>query len=453
MSIDPASTPVLVAAAGSPWESRALEMLERRDGGLLLVKRCVDLPDLLATASAGVASAAVVSPTLPGLDADSVATLRRHGLGIVLVAAPEELLDGDAERLRRLGIEHLLASSELGSLVETLLAAGADSVATNPTDLDRQLDGRLGGQPGGRLGGQPGGRADPDEVPTPGRVLAVWGPTGAPGRTTVAVGIASEIARSGRDVLLADVDAYGGAVAQHLGVLDEVSGLLAAARAANTGQLDPQRLTGLARQVDDRLRVLTGLPRPDRWQEVRPVAFEELLDHAVQVSPYVVLDLGFSLESEPVDAFGSSAPQRNEMTLTSLLRADEVLVVGSADPIGLSRLARGLVDLGNLLPGVRPRVVVNRTRSSLGWSDRDIRGMVEGFVPSVDVHFLPEDRAAADAALMAGRSLAESGESALGDALAALTAAVLGHAAHAAHAGHASPRRLRLRRRRAGTAR
>lgn len=446
MSSDPASTPVLVAAAGSPWESRALELLERRDGGLLLVKRCVDLPDLLATASAGVASAAVVSPTLPGLDADSVATLRRHGLGIVLVAAPEELLDGDAERLRRLGIEHLLASTELGILAETLLAAGAGSVAGHPAGRSGQLDGQLGGQ----FDRQPGGLADADGGPTPGRVLAVWGPTGAPGRTTVAVGIAGEIAGSGREVLLIDVDAYGGAVAQHLGVLDEVSGLLAAARAANTGQLDPQRLTALARQVGDRLRVLTGLPRPDRWQEVRPVAFEELLDHAIAVSPYVVLDLGFSLESEPVDAFGSSAPKRNEMTLTSLLRADEVLVVGSADPVGLSRLARGLVDLGNLLPGVRPRVVVNRTRSSLGWSDRDIRGMVEGFVRSVDVHFLPEDRAAADAALMAGRSLAESGDSALGDALAALTAAVLGSAGHA---GQSSPRRLRLRRRRAGTAR
>ena len=36
--------------------------------------------------------------------------------------------------------------------------------------------------------------------------------------------------------------------------------------------------------------------------------------------------------------------------------------------------------------------------------------MVEGFVRPVDVHFLPDDRAAADRALMAGRSLVEFGD-------------------------------------------
>ena len=101
------------------------------------------------------------------------------------------------------------------------------------------------------------------------------------------------------------------------------------------------------------------------------------------------------------------------MTLTAVRSADEVLVVGAADPVGLARLARGLVELRDLVPGVRPRVVVNRTRPSLGWSDREIRGMVEGFVTPLDVHFLPDDRAAADRALMAGQSLAETGESEL----------------------------------------
>ena len=106
------------------------------------------------------------------------------------------------------------------------------------------------------------------------------------------------------------------------------------------------------------------------------------------------------------------------MTLRRRTRADEVLVVGAADPVGLARLARGLVELRDLLPGVRPRVVVNRTRPSLGWTDREIRGMVEGFVTPLDVHFLPEDRAAADRALMAGRSLASRATRRCGRALA-----------------------------------
>ncbi|MEP7089696.1 MAG: hypothetical protein ABI776_06250 [Nocardioidaceae bacterium] len=421
----PAGVLVLVAAAGAPWEAGALERLERRGSGIVLARRCVDLTDLLATAGAGLASVAVVSPTLPGLDTDSLTALRRSGVGVVLVAAPEELADGDAERLRRLGIEHLLSTAELDSLAGTVLAAGGD---------------------GGHLPLEPTG---PDLEPgtTTGTVVAVWGPTGAPGRTTVAVGVATEIARAGHEVLLVDADGYGGAVAQHLGVLDEASGLLGAARAANTGRLDGVRLAALARQVGDGLRVLTGLPRPDRWQEVRPVAFDDVLEEAVRLAPYVVLDLGFSLEVEAVDPFGTGTPQRNQMTLASLARADEVVVVGSADPVGLGRLARGLVELRDVVPAVRARVVVNRTRPSLGWSDREIRGMVEGFVQPVGVHFLPDDRVAADRALMAGRSLADSGESALRTALADLAAGVLGEPQ--THTGT----RRGVRRRRSGRAR
>ena len=364
-----------------------------------------------------------MSPALPGLDADSVVALRRAGLGVVLVAAPEELQDGDTERMRRLGIDHVVASTELDSLPDTLASAG-DGVP------DR---------------GEPSWDDDVVErPPSHGRVVAVWGPTGAPGRTTVAVGIAGELAQAGHDTLLVDADAYGGAVAQHLGVLDEVSGLLAAARAANAGQLDATRLSDLARQVRDWLRVLTGLPRPDRWQEVRPAAFEELLERSAELAAYTVLDVGFGLEGDPPDPFGPAAPQRNQLTLTAVERADEVVVVGAADPVGLARLARGIVELRDVVPGLRPRVVVNRTRPSLGWSDREIRGMVEGFVTPVEVHFLPEDRAAADRALMAGRTLAESGDSPLRTAVATLARAVAGERPEA-------PARRGLRRRRAGT--
>ena len=132
-------------------------------------------------------------------------------------------------------------------------------------------------------------------------MVAVWGPAGAPGRTTVAVGLAAEPAGRGQDTFLLDVDPYGGAVAQHLGVLDEVSGLLAAARPPTPACSTPDRLAGLARQVDDRLRVLTGLPRPDRWRggaarglrarcSTRPPGWRS--------AGLVVLDTGFSLESD-----------------------------------------------------------------------------------------------------------------------------------------------------------
>ena len=55
--------------------------------------------------------------------------------------------------------------------------------------------------------------------------------------------------------------------------------------------------------------------------------------------------------STPGSASSTTRPQigarpgRNQMTLGALEAADEVVVVGAADPVGLSRLARGLVEL------------------------------------------------------------------------------------------------------------
>ena len=254
-----------------------------------------------------------------------------------------------------------------------------------------------------------------------GRVLAVWGPAGAPGRTTVAAALAAESARRHRRTLLVDADPYGGAVAQQLGILDEVSGLLSAARLASAGQLE-ERFTSVQRGIDGYLSVVTGLPRGDRWVEVRAGAIEHLLEVGREHGE-VVVDTGFSLEDDPAPDFGTR-PGRNQMTLGALEVADQVVVVGSADPVGLSRLARALVELRDLNSGRPVHVVVNRMRATLGWSERDIAGMVGGFARVAGLHFLPEDQPTVDRALVSGRTLVEVGDSALGRAVTRLADAL-----------------------------
>jgi MinD-like ATPase involved in chromosome partitioning or flagellar assembly len=268
-----------------------------------------------------------------------------------------------------------------------------------------------------------------------GRVLAVWGPAGAPGRTTVAAGLADELSASGGPVVLVDADPYGGTVAQHLGVLDEISGLLAVARMANVGTLDDAAFARSCRRVADRVDVLTGLPRADRRVEVRPDVMTTVLATAARAGD-VVVDCGFCLEDADVPL------ARDRITLDALATADEVLVVGSAEPSGLARLARGLVELRDVVPATPVRVLVNRMRPTLGWSERDIVGMVEGYVRPVAVHFLPEDRSGVDRALVAGRLLSELGESRLRSALAEVVAAM---ASSGPRAGRA--RTVRFRRR------
>ncbi len=196
----------------------------------------------------------------------------------------------------------------------------------------------------------------------------MWGPTGAPGRTTVALGIAGELARRGADPLVLDADPWGGAVGQHLGVLDEVSGLLACARLSPTGEL-PGRFLTLQRRVAG-LRVVTGLPRPDRWVEVREGTVEAIVGLGRRQGD-VVVDTGFCLEDDPAAEYAGRAG-RNTMTREAIEAADTLVVVGSADPVGLSRLARGLVELHEHTGGRPVHVVVNRMRGSLGWSEAEV---------------------------------------------------------------------------------
>lgn len=389
-----AVTVVVLVSTGAAWEARALAALQAHRATVVL-KRCVDVADLLATASTGQADVAVLAADLAGLDHTVVDDLGRYGVRVVGIATDAELT---RPRAARIGLVTLLDATEVDAVADLV-----DSLPADPTQTSE------------RPGAAPAGPRDAVDLPTasaggsPGRAIAVWGPGGAPGRTTLAGALAAELARRGLSTLLVDADPHGGAVAQQLGILDEVSGLLAGARLVAAGTLE-ERFPTVQRRLSDRLRVLTGLPRPDRWSEIRPGTLTALVEQAVQ-DGQVVLDTGFSIEPDPASDLGRAA--RNDLTREALEVADEVVLVGGADPVGLARLARAIADLRELLPHAVPRVVVNRMRPTLGWRETDVVAMLAGFGPSRGVHFLPDDQPAVDRALVAGRLLVEAGDSPL----------------------------------------
>ena len=86
---------------------------------------------------------------------------------------------------------------------------------------------------------------------------------------------------------------------------------------------------------------------------------------------------------------------------------------------------------------------MNRMRSSLAWSEREIVGMVEGFARLAGVHFLPDDRATADRALLTGSSVAETGDTDLARAFGPLVDALV---PSSVPAHRRERRRVRLRR-------
>jgi len=106
-----------------------------------------------------------------------------------------------------------------------------------------------------------------------------------------------------------------------------------------------------------------------------------------------------------------------------------VLAVGAGDPVGLQRLVRGLGELAEVLPQVRPRVVVTRVRATAVGSGphRRVSEALRRYAGISSVVTVPDDRSAHDGALLAGRSLTEHAPgSAARQAIATLAADLAG---------------------------
>lgn len=392
--------------------------LEQLRGPVTVVRRCDEFAELIAACQTGIARAAIIAFDAGELTSSLVERLREADVAVVALTD-----DDDArQRLRTLGVRHAASTVDAAALADEVTAAVADlelyrrsTPSAAYADTSRAL---LPKAPSSTEAPEPAGD---------GTVLVVWGPTGATGRTTVAVNIAAELAAMGSRVLLIDADTYGASVAAFLGLLDESAGIAQACRLADQGALDTSALKRICTEVAIEgypLHVLTGVTRPDRWAEVRPSALTRLVALARSVFDTVVVDCAFGLEADEELSFDTVAPRRNGATLRCLELADEVYAIGSADSIGVPRLVRGLAELDEAVPTVAPHVVLNKVRAaSVGRSpERQLREAWDRFGPSIPISaFLPADFEAADAALLKGAALCETAAaSPLRQAIAAL---------------------------------
>jgi MinD-like ATPase involved in chromosome partitioning or flagellar assembly len=243
--------------------------------------------------------------------------------------------------------------------------------------------------------------------PTRGSVVAVWGPHGAPGRTSLAIALAAEWAAAGNSVALADADTHGAAVAPSLALLDEAPGFAAACRLAGTGSLDAAELDRVAASHRDGFRVLTGIGRPARWPELTGERVAGVLDAVRTWAGITVVDVAASLEQDEELQSDVAAPRRNAATVETLRRADRVVAVAAADPVGLARFLRGHAELLDHVAPDAVTVVVNKVRAGAIGLDPagQVRSTLERFGGVIPRHLVPWDPGAFDAALLSGRSL------------------------------------------------
>ncbi|WP_144877249.1 P-loop NTPase [Microbacterium sp. 1.5R] len=251
---------------------------------------------------------------------------------------------------------------------------------------------------------------DPD-VRSP-RVIAVWGPQGAPGRSTVAIQLAVELARRGRRTALIDADTVAPSMALLLGLGDESPGIAAACRRAEMGALDDAELTRLAIPLTTSggtIDVLTGVGRPGRWAEVSSARLQAALTASRTWAEESVVDVSGAFDADDEATFDIAGPRRHAATVTALAEADLVLAVVAADPLGIGRFVRDNAELRRIASGARVRVIVNKVRPGpLGLDARgQIRATLDRFAGVTDVAFLPFDQRATDAALLHARPIAD----------------------------------------------
>ncbi|MGO2362520.1 MAG: AAA family ATPase, partial [Brachybacterium tyrofermentans] len=303
---------VVLCASGSDEVRIVHDLAQEKSGTARVVRRCADLAETMAVVAAGVGDVVLIDVSVRGLGRDPLATLMR---GAAVVGLRSE----EAPDQTSLGLRHLLPSSApIAEILAVLDAAVAPTEREEAWVQEPAIDG-------------------PDEA---GRLVVVWGPGGAPGRSTIAVNLAAEAVLAGEQTVLVDADTYGPAQSQMLGVLDETPGLVAACRAHDRDTLDAESLEALLPSAQPGLRLLSGIGVPARWSEVRRTSMDGLWQALARRGDLVVADVGPVLEEDEELSYDTAAPQRNAATISALESADVVIAVVAADPVSITRLLR-----------------------------------------------------------------------------------------------------------------
>lgn len=341
-----------------------------------VVRRCVDVPELLGAATSGLGDVVIVDVDLDGLDRSAVHTILTQGTAVIaLVNEYSRQVPADV------GIVHELSGAADVDQVYAVLIEAVAIAQETPMSAWEEPEAAL------------------QQCP----LITVWGPTGAPGRTFVATELAYEAAVGGVQTLLVDADTTGPCVSQVLGILDESPGIVAACRASLKGTLTPASLGALTPYVSEKMRVLSGIGVASRWAEVHPSALAQVLQVSRQIADAVIVDVSASLEEDPAAEFTGAG--RTSAALTCLENSSQILAVVSADPVSMTRFIREAERLREV-SAAPLSVVLNRMDATVSRSR--VEASLRSRVQFDDLLSIPLETTTVNRALWDGAMLAEA---------------------------------------------
>jgi len=206
------------------------------------------------------------------------------------------------------------------------------------------------------------------------RCWTVMGSVGGCGATTIAIELATALARRAPDrrVALVDLNLVDGAVAAYMG---STATMLLAEASGTPERIDASVLAAFAMRVGEGLDLLAAPRDPKAFSRVSQTAVCRLLEVACQVYDWIVIDL----------------PRHHQpWTLDVLAGSDEVLVVSELTVPALLAARSLAAEIEAELPdGAQPRIILNRLASrvfgpapSLAEAEKALQRKADGGITS-----------------------------------------------------------------------
>lgn len=173
------------------------------------------------------------------------------------------------------------------------------------------------------------------------RLVTLWSAPGSVGRTTTALNLAA-CASARMRVLVIDLDFVAPSVALLASNRDLPSLSTVLHNQQITPSVDEAFLRELAPHFDSSpkgFRVIAGLSRPERWQEIEPRLLHDLLNGLAPFFDLIVCDL---------HASSHKSLAVNAVARSMLTQADAVVALANANPLGLARMLREIHELRTL---------------------------------------------------------------------------------------------------------
>ncbi|MFW0154437.1 AAA family ATPase [Rothia sp. P6271] len=381
-----------------------IQAIERQRGAISVVRHVQELSDLIGIAHSGIARVALLVSGYEDLTASLVHQLSEAQVITLIIVDPGES-------------RHIAGAHTISSLTETQELLKHIEHITSTEDHKTHNNNHIETEKT-----QITSQHRTEEEPQPqalhhAKILTVWGGAGSPGRSTIATNLAAYATQKEEKVCLIDADTYAPAVSALLGMLEDYSGLAQLCHLADRTTLEAENIHEIISTIKIEggyLDVLTGITRSDRWPEIRSQAFELLLTTLRKNYDLIIIDTGFCLEEDEEITFDGVAPSRNAATHVALESADKIILLGSADVLGIPRLLRSYEELQDFQQRrnleTATDIWVNKVRStSVGnHPEEKILQAWQRFGPEKPIKgFIPYEPAIVDKCSLSGKTVVE----------------------------------------------